>query len=161
MRIFIIGFLLLCTIASAQDTGNHPWLEQQDPYMQELVKAYGADEAFLSAQDRMLEAEKRIEEARDRDRRTKTIFLVLSALAALYPAWKAVSMVRRGQLKAAGAAGVVAFALTILLGSAVLFAFNYGWLTLHYKMGERLYFPFSILFVAGLVVCSIVLLKKK
>ncbi len=101
MRIFIIGFLLLCTIASAQDTGNHPWLEQQAPDMQELVKAYGADEAFLSAQDRMLEAEKRIEEARDRDRRTKTIFLVLSALVALYPAGKAVSMVRRGQLKAA------------------------------------------------------------
>ena len=159
--ILLINLLLFCAVGTAQETADHPWLEQQDSATREMLKTYGADEAFLSAQDRMMENERLVEEARQKERRTQSLFLVLSALVALYPAGKAIAMARKGELKAYGAAGVVAFAFAILLGSAVLFAVNYGWLTLQYKMGDSLYFPISILFVLGLILSAIVLLKKK
>ena len=161
MRLLLVSLLLLCSLGSAQETRNHPWLEQQDSTTRELLKAYGADEAFLSAQDQMMENERLAEEAKQKDRRTKSLFLILSALVALYPAGKAIAMARRGELKAAGAAGVVAVTFAILLGSGILFAFNYGWLTLTHKMGANLYFPISMLLVLSMTLCAIVLLKKE
>lgn len=156
------AWLLLSMILSgAQQPHNHPWLEQQDSTTRELLETYGASEEFLAMHDRMLENERVVEEAQKRERRTKTIFIIISAIAALYPAAKSLSLVGGGKKKGKGSAGILFFSLMILLGCAVLFAVNYGWLMLNHKFGESLYFPISFLFVATVVLCCIVALRKK
>ena len=155
MRRIVILLIMLSLSGITLAQSDHPWLEQQDPYTQELLKMYGASEEYLNLHDKLYEQEQRIAESQRKERQSQTVILICSLLIASIPLGRAVKMAARGELKGESRRGIVRFVLMILLGSAVLFAVNFGWLTLHHRLGSALYFPMSLLIVVAIIVAAV------
>ena len=160
MKPLSIVLLMLASYCAIAQEKVHPWLEQQDSATIEMLKAYGADEEYFAMQDRILEIENQAEQTKKQQKRARTVFLLLSVLGAATPTVRAIKLVRKGQLKSTEAGGAFVFSLVILICCGILFAINYGWLTLRHEWGDALNLPIAILLIASLIL-SLVLKRKK
>jgi len=127
---------------------------------EELLRAYGADDTFIESQREIQEILDRHEADRERQNNTRTVMLILSlAVAAVPLVTTCRNIVRHPELRTGK--GVASALGVSILGGAVLFGFNYGWMYLKFLHGDAFNFPLAILFTLALAGFAIYLLKKK
>lgn len=149
-RLLFLLALALCLPATAQISK-----EEED-----LMELYGASEEYREMQRQMqdyLDREARAEQKRETSR---TLMLVLSLAVAVVPLCSiGKKIIDHPEVRTFKG---VASALGIgLLGGAVLFGLNYGWMYLRLEHGDAINFPIALLITLGLAGFAIFLLHKK
>ena len=148
--ILITATLALCCSAAAQ-------LSKEE---EDLMRAYGASDEYIEMQRKMQDILDKSEEAKQKEQNTKTIMLVLALAVAAVPlvviGKKIIDHPEVRTVKGVASALGVA-----LLGGAVLFGINYGWMLLRLKHGDALNFPFALIITLALAAGAIFLLNKK
>lgn len=150
LLILITATLALCCSAAAQ-------LSKEE---EDLMRAYGASDEYIEMQRKMQDILDKSEEAKQKEQNTKTVILVLALAVAAVP----VVVIGKRIIDHPEVRTVkgVASALGIaLLGGAVLFGINYGWMLLRLKHGDALNFPIAILITLALAAGAVFLLTKK
>ena len=149
-RIFLLLALALCLPAAAQ-------LSKEE---EDLMRAYGATDEYMEMQRKMDEIVRQGEKSRQDDKNARTIMLVLSLAVAVVPLWATCkNIIQHPELRTGK--GVASAIAVSLLGGAILFGFNYGWMYLRWKAGDALNFPLAVLITAGIAVGAFYLLNKK
>lgn len=148
--ILITATLALCCSAAAQ-------LSKEE---EDLMRAYGASDEYIEMQRKMQDILDKSEEAKRKEQNTKTVMLVLALAVAVVPV---VVIGKRiiDHPEVRTAKGVVSALGIALLGGAVLFGLNYGWMLLRFKYGSALNFPIAILVTLALAAGAVFLLTKK
>ena len=150
-RILLLLALALSLPAAAQLT---PEEEEQ------MLRQYGATDEYFEMQRKMDEIVQQGEEARKREKITLTIMLVLSLAVAVVPvAATGKNILKHPELRTGK--GVAAALAVSLLGGAVLFGLNFGWMYLRYRHGDALNFPLALLITLGIAAGAFFLLNKK
>ena len=149
-RLLFLLALALCLPATAQ-------IPQEE---EDLMELYGASEEYREMQRQMqdyLDREARAEQKRET---TRTLMLVLSLAVAVVPICSiGKKIIDHPEVRTVKG---VASALGIgLLGGAVLFGLNYGWMYLRFEHGDAITFPMALLITLGLAGFAIFLLHKK
>lgn len=152
-RLFILitATLAICCSAAAQ-------LSNKDE--QDLLELYGATPEQIEMFQKIDEIQAQEEAAKAKDRNTRIIMLVLSLAVAVVPLCvigkKIIDHpeVRTGK-------GVASALGVALLGGAVLFGINYGWMWLRLRYADALNFPIALLITIAIAVGAVFLLNKK
>ena len=148
--ILITATLALCCSAAAQ-------LSKVE---EDLMRAYGASDEYIEMQRKMQDILDKSEEAKQQEQNTKTVMLVLAlAVAAVPVVVIGKKIIDHPEVRTAK--GVASALGVALLGGAVLFGLNYGWMLLRFKYGDSLNFPVAILVTLALAAGAIFLLNKK
>ena len=150
LLMLITATLALCCSAAAQ-------LSQED---EDLMRAYGASDEYIEMQRKMQDILDKSEEAKRKEQNTKTVMLVLALAVAVVPVVViGKKIVQNPEVRTAK--GVISALGVAILGGAVLFGLNYGWMLLRFKHGDALNFPFALLITLALAAGAVFLLTKK
>ena len=148
--ILITATLAFCCSAAAQ-------LPKEE---EDLMRAYGASDEYIEMQRKMQDILDQSEAAKQKEQNTKTVMLVLAlAVAAVPLVVIGKKIIDHPEVRTAK--GVASALGVALLGGAVLFGLNYGWMLLRFKYGDSLNFPVAILVTLALAAGAIFLLNKK
>lgn len=149
-RLLFLLALVLCLPATAQISK-----EEED-----LMELYGASEEYREMQRQMQDYLDREARAEQKRKTSRTLMLVLSLAVAVVPLCSiGKKIIDHPEVRTFKG---VASALGIgLLGGAVLFGINYGWMYLRLEHGDAINFPMALLITLGLAGFAIFLLHKK
>lgn len=148
-RFLLLLALAICVPAAAQE-----------PSEEELLRMYGATDEYFEMQRQMDEILQHSEEARQQEKTTRAVMIILSLAVAVVPLWSITKrIIQHPEVRTFK--GVSLALLVALAGGAVLFAFNYGWMFLRVKYGKALNFPLALLITVGIAAGAIYLMNKK
>ena len=148
--ILITATLALCCSAAAQ-------LSKEE---EDMMRAYGASDEYIEMQRKMQDILDKSEEAKQKEQDTKTIMLVLALAVAAVPV-VVISKKIIDHPEVRTVKGVVSALGVAVLGGAVLFGINYGWMMIRFKHGDAVNFPLALLITLALAAGAVFLLAKK
>lgn len=133
---------------------------QMTPEEEQMLREYGATDEYFEMQRKMDEIVQHQEDARHRENTIRLIIVLLSVAVAVVPmAATCKNIIRHPELRTGK--GIAAAIGVSLLGGAVLFAFNYGWMYMRFKHGDALNVPLAILITLAIAVGALYVLNKK
>lgn len=133
---------------------------QMTPEEEQMLREYGATDEYFEMQRKMDEIVRHQEDARHRENTIRLIIVLLSVAVAVVPlAATCKNIIRHPELRTGK--GIAAAIGVSLLGGAVLFAFNYGWMYMRFKHGDALNVPLAILITLAIAVGALYVLNKK
>lgn len=133
---------------------------QMTPEEEQMLREYGATDEYFEMQRKMDEIVRHQEDARHREKTIRLIIVLLSLAVAVVPlAATCKNIIRHPELRTGK--GIAAAIGVSLLGGAVLFAFNYGWMYMRFKHGDALNVPLAILITLAIAVGALYVLNKK
>lgn len=133
---------------------------QMTPEEEQMLREYGATDEYIEMQRKMDEIVQHQEDARHREKTIRLIIVLLSVAVAVVPlAATCKNIIRHPELRTGK--GIAAAIGVSLLGGAVLFAFNYGWMYLRFKHGDALNVPLAVLITVAIAVGALYVLNKK
>ncbi len=148
-RFLLLLALAICVPAAAQE-----------PSEEELLRMYGATDEYFEMQRKMDEIVQHSEEARQQEKTTRAVMLILSLAVAVVPLWSITKrIIQHPEVRTFK--GVTLALLVAIAGGAVLFGINYGWMYLRLEHGDAINFPMAFLITLGLAGFAIFLLHKK
>lgn len=154
---FVVLVLALITLGLFQTSSV---TAQMTPEEEQMLREYGATDEYFEMQRKMDEIIRHQEDARHRDNTIRLIIVLLSVAVAVVPlAATCKNIIRHPELRTGK--GIAAAIGVSLLGGAVLFAFNYGWMYMRFKHGDALNVPLAILITLAIAVGALYVLNKK
>lgn len=133
---------------------------QMTPEEEQMLREYGATDEYFEMQRKMDEIVQHQEDARHRENTIRLIIVLLSVAVAVVPmAATCKNIIRHPELRTGK--GIAAAIGVSLLGGAVLFAFNYGWMYMRFKHGDALNVPLAVLITLAIAVGALYVLNKK
>jgi len=154
---FMVLVLALITLGLFQTSSV---TAQMTPEEEQMLREYGATDEYFEMQRKMDEIVQHSEDARHREKTIRLIIVLLSVAVAVVPlAATCKNIIRHPELRTGK--GIAAAIGVSLLGGAVLFAFNYGWMYMRFKHGDALNVPLAVLITVAIAVGALYVLNKK
>lgn len=154
---FMVLVLALITLGLFQTSSV---TAQMTPEEEQMLREYGATDEYFEMQRKMDEIVQHQEDARHRENTIRLIIVLLSVAVAVVPlAATCKNIIRHPELRTGK--GIAAAIGVSLLGGAVLFAFNYGWMYMRFKHGDALNVPLAVLITLAIAVGALYVLNKK
>ncbi len=146
--------------SSGEKSAGQAWLERQDSATRAMLEMYGATEEYLAMQAQMDDIVAQQERAEAAKKSRNRIIALISLAVALVPTIVVIRMAIQGKFEKPSIGAMISAAVVLILGGALLFALNFGWLQLRVNYGREMNIVLAALIVVALTVVAIVFMRK-